>query len=137
MPDLSFTCPDCGAKLKIDSAAAGYFIPCPKCRVRLKIPSTSGQPAISARDPAPVAPGSTEYKCLCPECQGPLRMERAHAGRGVVCPHCQKFITLPTPTPTTPLAPPRPPPSGPLLSPDEIALLSDPPPKRTDTVKLD
>ncbi len=133
MADLAFTCPDCGAKLKIDATAAGYLVPCPKCRVRLKIPAVSGQPAISARHPAPVLPGSTMYKVLCPECQGTLRMERDHAGRGTMCPHCQKFITLPLiMSPSAPLAPPRPPPPGPLLSPDEIALLSEPPPKPAD-----
>ena len=80
MADISFHCPSCSTKLKIDSAAAGFFINCPRCQQRLQIPAASGQEATSPGAPRPVEPGSTQFKFRCPECQGKLRMDRADAG---------------------------------------------------------
>ena len=94
MADISFHCPKCSTKLKIDAAAAGYFINCPRCQERLQIPDASGQAAASATTPMPV-PGGAEFKFRCPECQGKLKMDRNDAGRSATCPHCSKMIRIP------------------------------------------
>src|SRR5262245_44260119 len=116
---IKFPCPHCRSTLTVPDHLAGKRGSCPKCKKVVTVPEPAGAapaPAKAAPAPAPAPPpvdveaeaaahladeptaAEGEAKTvdfLCPNCDAPLQLDVALAGKKTSCPECRRIIRVP------------------------------------------
>jgi hypothetical protein len=120
---INFNCPHCQKPLKVKDELAGKKGPCPACKKLLTVPQPAAAPKAAAPpppapngSPAP-APADVEAEAAalfadgpakaeapvqfidfpCPQCDEPLHLDAALAGKKTPCPSCRRIISVPLP----------------------------------------
>jgi len=115
MSNIRFLCPECSARLSVESGDVHLFIDCPHCHKHIR------------------AWGSRllDIKFSCPDCGKKMVIDASAAGCFVDCPGCSKTLKIPANEPVPHPAPSEASPNitrtaGPstLLTSDEIAFLA-------------
>ncbi|HZY87187.1 MAG TPA: hypothetical protein VFE78_20290, partial [Gemmataceae bacterium] len=122
---INFNCPHCHKPLKVKDELAGKKGPCPVCKKPLVVPKPAAAPKAAATPPAPASNGppapapapavdvEAEAAALfadgpakaeappqfidfpCPQCDEPLHLDAALAGKKAQCPSCRRIIAVP------------------------------------------
>jgi DNA-directed RNA polymerase subunit RPC12/RpoP len=91
MDRISFSCPECGAKLAVGSALRGKSINCPKCQHKSQVP------AFEVVDDPPPPPPPELLRFSCVRCDAKLRVSPELGGQRITCPKCNESTPVPDP----------------------------------------
>jgi predicted RNA-binding Zn-ribbon protein involved in translation (DUF1610 family) len=83
------SCPSCGRHIRFAIQNQGQKIPCPQCQttITLRGPAPSNNPAIQQST-------NPFLKSECYFCKGHVEFPAHALGEKILCPHCQRHITL-------------------------------------------
>lgn len=115
---IRFPCPKCQRQLKAADEQAGKTVKCPKCGHRIAVPgieqsserTASPQPAsqrqgsagvprksaASGEAPMSTMPSESRMALSCPHCGQTCHCGVHLVGKPMVCPHCDKVMTVPS-----------------------------------------
>ena len=79
MPDINFTCPNCGQSLEAPDDILGQQIACPSCNETINVPKSQSQPSIPPPPPQ-------KLTRACPFCSEDILMTARK------CKHCGEIL---------------------------------------------
>ena len=106
-------CPHCKGVVAIPNQYAGQLMQCPICKKNFTAPEREETPSdfeIELDDEPSPPPAGESFNVLCPHCQKMLTIPGQYAGQLMKCPLCAKTFTAPEHP-----QPPKPKPSGPAV----------------------
>jgi hypothetical protein len=93
---ITFQCPQCEKKFRVEDRYAGRDAPCPSCKTHITIPAADGQASRALQ--RQLTPAEKPISFRCPYCDEQVQLAATLAGKQAPCPQCRRIVKVPMPT---------------------------------------